>query len=133
MRVWKYLQYTTKQKSDQIHQQGHTVKKSLFDPAKQIKRLHFKSVVFLYENKSKLKKVKKSKKKYWQDILQDLIYKCLERKEQNKMNIDIADKILLDRYLKRKKELFPNEIQYCEKLIKKIVQEIIKNDLIKKI
>ena len=25
-----------------------------------IKRLHFKSVVFLYENKSKLKKVKKS-------------------------------------------------------------------------
>ena len=49
------------------------------------------------------------------------------------MNIDIADKILLDRYLKKKKELFPNEIQYCEKLIKKIVQEIIKNDLIKKI
>ena len=49
------------------------------------------------------------------------------------MKIDIADKILLDRYLKRKNELFPNEIQYCEKLIKKIVQEIIKNDLIKKI
>ena len=49
------------------------------------------------------------------------------------MNIDIADKILLDRYLKRKDELFPNEIQYCEKLIKKIVNEIIKNDLIKKI
>ena len=49
------------------------------------------------------------------------------------MNIDIADKILLDRYLKRKKELLPNEIEYCEKLIKKIVQEIIKNDLIKKI
>ena len=49
------------------------------------------------------------------------------------MNIDIADKIMLDRYFKRKKELFPNEIQYCEKLIKKIVQEIIKNDLIKKI
>ena len=49
------------------------------------------------------------------------------------MNIDIADKILLDRYLKKKNELFPNEIQYCEKLIKKIVQEIIKNDLIKKI
>ena len=49
------------------------------------------------------------------------------------MNIDIADKILLDRYLKRKNELFPNEIQYCEKLIKKIINEIIKNDLIKNI
>ena len=49
------------------------------------------------------------------------------------MKIDIADKILLDRYLKRKNELFPNEIQYCEKLIKKIIKEIIKNDLIKKI
>lgn len=49
------------------------------------------------------------------------------------MNIDIADKILLERYLKRKNELFPNEIQYCENLIKKIVKEIIKNDLIKKI
>ena len=49
------------------------------------------------------------------------------------MKIDIADKILLDRYLTKKNELFPNEIQYCEKLIKKIVQEIIKNDLIKKI
>ena len=49
------------------------------------------------------------------------------------MNIDIADKILLDRYFKRKNELFPNEIQYCEKLIKKIIKEIIKNDLIKNI
>lgn len=49
------------------------------------------------------------------------------------MNIDIADKILLSRYLKRKDELFQNEIQYCEKLIKKIVKEIIKNDLIKNI
>ena len=49
------------------------------------------------------------------------------------MNIDIADKILLDRYLKKKDELFQNEIQYCEKLIKKIIKEIIKNDLIKKI
>ena len=49
------------------------------------------------------------------------------------MNIDIADKMMLDRYLKRKDELFPNEIQYCEKLIKKIIKEIIKNDLIKKI
>ena len=49
------------------------------------------------------------------------------------MKIDIADKILLDRYLKKKNELFPEEINYCEKLIKKIVQEIIKNDLIKKI
>ena len=49
------------------------------------------------------------------------------------MKIDIADKILLERYLKRKNELFKNEIDYCEKLIKKIVKEIIKNDLIKKI
>ena len=49
------------------------------------------------------------------------------------MNIDIANKILLDRYLKRKNELFKNEIDYCEKLIKKIIKEIIKNDLIKKI
>lgn len=49
------------------------------------------------------------------------------------MKIDIADKIMLSRYLTKKDELFPNEIQYCEKLIKKIVNEIIKNDLIKKI
>ena len=49
------------------------------------------------------------------------------------MNIDIADKILLDRYFKKKNELFKNEIDYCEKLIKKIIKEIIKNDLIKKI
>lgn len=49
------------------------------------------------------------------------------------MKIDIADKILLDRYLTRKNELFENEIQYCEKLIKKIIKEIIKNDLIKNI
>lgn len=49
------------------------------------------------------------------------------------MNIDIADKMMLDRYLKRKNELFDNEIKYCEKLIKKIIKEIIKNDLIKNI
>ena len=49
------------------------------------------------------------------------------------MKIDVADKILLKSYKKRKKELYPEEISYCEKLIKKIVQEIIKNDLIKKI
>ena len=49
------------------------------------------------------------------------------------MKIDIADKILLDRYLTKKDELFENEIDYCEKLIKKIIKEIIKNDLIKKI
>ena len=69
-------------------------------------------------------------------MLQLLFIKCniqVLRGGQTKMNIDIADKILLDRYLKKKNELFPNEIQYCEKLIKKIVQEIIKNDLIKKI
>ena len=49
------------------------------------------------------------------------------------MKIDIADKVMLSRYLTKKNELFPNEIQYCEKLIKKMSQEIIKNDLIKKI
>lgn len=49
------------------------------------------------------------------------------------MNIDIADKIMLDRYLTKKDELFKNEIDYCENLIKKIIKEIIKNDLIKKI
>ncbi len=49
------------------------------------------------------------------------------------MKIDVADKILLDRYLKKKNELFDNEIKYCEKLIKKIIKEIIKNDLIKNI
>ena len=52
---------------------------------------------------------------------------------KTKMKIDATEKVLLDRYLKRKKELYPEEISYCEKLIKKIVQEIIKNDLIKKI
>ena len=49
------------------------------------------------------------------------------------MNIDIADKVMLSRYLTKKDELFQNEIKYCEKLIKKIIKEIIKNDLIKKI
>ena len=49
------------------------------------------------------------------------------------MNIDIADKIMLSRYLTKKNELFENEIKYCENLIKKIIKEIIKNDLIKKI
>ena len=49
------------------------------------------------------------------------------------MKIDVADKIMLSRYLKKKNELFKNEIDYCEKLIKKIIKEIIKNDLIKKI
>lgn len=49
------------------------------------------------------------------------------------MKIDVADKIMLERYLKRKNELYPEEINYCEKLIKKIIKEIIKNDLIKNI
>ena len=49
------------------------------------------------------------------------------------MNIDIADKVMLSRYLTKKDELFKNEVQYCEHLIKKIIIEIIKNDLIKKI
>lgn len=49
------------------------------------------------------------------------------------MKLDATEKVLLDRYLTKKNELFQNEIQYCEKLIKKIIKEIIKNDLIKKI
>ena len=49
------------------------------------------------------------------------------------MKLDATEKVLLDRYLKRKKELYPEEINYCEKLIKKIIKEIIKNDLIKNI
>ena len=49
------------------------------------------------------------------------------------MKIDVADKVMLSRYLTKKNELFKNEIEYCEKLIKKIVKEIIKNDLIKNI
>ena len=49
------------------------------------------------------------------------------------MKIDVADKIMLDRYLTKKNELYPEEIKFCEKLIKKIIKEIIKNDLIKKI
>ena len=49
------------------------------------------------------------------------------------MKLDATEKVLLDRYLKRKNELFQNEIQYCEKLIKKIIKEVIKNDLIKNI
>ena len=49
------------------------------------------------------------------------------------MKIDVADKIMLDRYLTKKNELYLEEIKYCEKLIKKIIKEIIKNDLIKKI
>ena len=49
------------------------------------------------------------------------------------MKIDVADKIMLSCYLNKKNELFQNEIQYCEKLIKKIINEIVKNDLIKNI
>ena len=49
------------------------------------------------------------------------------------MKLDATEKVLLDRYLKKKNELFENEIKYCENLIKKIIKEIIKNDLIKKI
>ena len=49
------------------------------------------------------------------------------------MKLDATEKVLLDRYIKRKNELFPEEIKYCEKLIKKIIKEIIKNDLIKNI
>lgn len=49
------------------------------------------------------------------------------------MKLDATEKVLLDRYLTKKNELFKNEIDYCEKLIKKIIKEIIKNDLIKNI
>ena len=69
-------------------------------------------------------------------MLQLLFIKCniqVLRGGKSKLKIDATEKVLLDRYLKRKKELYPEEISYCEKLIKKIVQEIIKNDLIKKI
>ena len=52
---------------------------------------------------------------------------------KTKMKIDAADKVMLSRYLTKKYELFKNEVQYCENLIKKIIKEIIKNDLIKKI
>ena len=52
---------------------------------------------------------------------------------KTKMKIDAADKVMLSRYLTKKDELFKNEIKYCENLIKKIIKEIIKNDLIKKI
>ena len=52
---------------------------------------------------------------------------------KTKMKIDAADKVMLSRYLNKKDELFKNEVQYCENLIKKIIKEIIKNDLIKKI
>ena len=42
------------------------------------------------------------------------------------MKIDAADKVMLSRYLNKKDELFQNEVQYCENLIKKIIKEIIK-------
>ena len=42
------------------------------------------------------------------------------------MKIDATEKVLLDRYLKRKKEPYPEEISYCEKLIKKLIKKIIK-------
>ena len=38
------------------------------------------------------------------------------------MKIDVADKVMLSRYLTKKNELFENEIKYCENLIKKIVK-----------
>ncbi len=49
------------------------------------------------------------------------------------MKLDMADKFLLEQYYKNKKNLFPNEIDYCEKLIKKIILKIAKNDLIKEL
>lgn len=48
-----------------------------------------------------------------------------------KIKLDNADKFLLKQYYKNKKNLFPNEIDYCEKLIKKIIIKITENDLIK--
>ena len=50
-----------------------------------------------------------------------------------KIKLDTADKFLLNLYYKNKKKLFPNEIAYCEKLIKKIILKIAENDLIKEI
>lgn len=49
------------------------------------------------------------------------------------MKLDTADKFLLEQYYKNKKNLFPQEIEYCEKLIKKIILKITDNDLIKEI
>lgn len=49
------------------------------------------------------------------------------------MKLDTADKFLLEQYYKNKKNLFPNEIAYCEKLIKKIILKIADNDLIKEL
>ena len=45
------------------------------------------------------------------------------------MKLDNADKFLLNLYYKDKTKLFPQEIEYCEKLIKKIITKIIENDL----
>ena len=47
------------------------------------------------------------------------------------MKLDNADKFLLNLYYKDKTKLFPQEIEYCEKLIKKIILKITDNDLIK--
>ena len=47
------------------------------------------------------------------------------------MKLDNADKFLLNLYYKDKTKLFPQEIEYCAKLIKKIITKIIENDLIK--
>ena len=49
------------------------------------------------------------------------------------MKLDNADKFLLNLYYKDKTKLFPQEIEYCEKLIKKIILKITDNDLINKI
>ena len=49
------------------------------------------------------------------------------------MKLDNADKFLLNLYYKNKTKLFPQEIEYCEKLIKKIILKITDNDLIKKL
>lgn len=49
------------------------------------------------------------------------------------MKLDTADKFLLNLYYKDKTKLFPQEIEYCEKLIKKIILKITDNDLIKEI
>ncbi len=49
------------------------------------------------------------------------------------MKLDNADKFLLNLYYKNKAKLFPQEIEYCEKLIKKIILKITDNDLINKL
>ena len=59
------------------------------------------------------------------------LYIFMYIKRRQNMKLDNADKFLLNLYYKDKTKLFPQEIEYCEKLIKKIILKITDNDLIK--